>query len=218
MIGDKILSTLNRLNWPCPAAVIIRHSERPHISSAIGTNDVSLTAHGITASVRLGQELAKRCKTIRLFHSPVLRCAQTANHIHEGAVQAGAASLVMGHRNSLGGSYMTDSARALPLADQLGNKFVRTWFDGGIDTSIIKPLQIALAEHINYLVAELQSAKSNECLDVHITHDWNVMLFREGIFDVRYDQAGWPDFLEGIVLHQTGDRRVFSYHDMSQEK
>jgi bisphosphoglycerate-dependent phosphoglycerate mutase len=159
--------------------VIIRHSERPHISSAIGTNDVSLTPQGIAASVRLGHELAKHNKSIRLFHSPVLRCAQTANHIHEGAVQAGVKSHVMGQRNSLGGSYMADSAKALPLADQLGNKFVRTWFDGGIDTTIIKPLRVALAEHINYLVAELQSAEATESLDVHVTHDWNVMLFRD---------------------------------------
>ena len=212
MLGDQILSTLERLRWPSPAAILIRHSERPHISSAIGTNDVPLTAAGVEAALHLGFTLAQHHKRIRLFHSPVLRCAQTAEHIQAGAARAGVAAHEMGHRNCLGGSCLANPAVALRLADQLGQNFVRTWFDGGIDPAIMKPLRDSLTEHIAYLLSELLNAEP-ATLDVHITHDWNVMLFREGLFGVRHDHAGWPDFLEGIVLQHADDHSVVSYRD-----
>ena len=57
MIGDHIVSTLQRLAWPPRAALLIRHSERPHIASAVGTNE---EAHG-EGCIR-ERELAVGCR------------------------------------------------------------------------------------------------------------------------------------------------------------
>jgi|ERR1051325_1020548 hypothetical protein len=212
MIGDNILSTLRRVGWPRPAALIIRHSERPHISSAIGSNDVPLTPEGIEAAVRLGHTLAQHNSSIRLFHSAVLRCKQTAESVSVGVVRAGATGHVIGSRNCLGGSYLVDHVTALSLADRLGPKFVRTWFGGGIDPAIIKPLAKSLAEHTDYMVTELARSEPRANLDVHITHDWNVLLFREGIFAIRYEEAGWPEYLDGVVLRCPADSRTLLWN------
>jgi len=216
MIGDHIVSTLQRLAWPPRAALLIRHSERPHIASAVGTNEVALTPAGVEAAASLGRQLASRHKNIRLFHSPVLRCAQTAEAIRTGAQDNGATATVHGPRNCLGGSYLVDHTSALPLADQLGPKFVRTWFSGGISPAIIKSLSDALAEHTQYILSELGSSPAPATLDVHVTHDWNVMVIREGIFGICYEDVGWPDYLDGIVLHESNGRRIASYHDKDE--
>jgi hypothetical protein len=213
MIGDHIISTLERLNLPCRAAIMIRHSERPHIASAVGNHDVALTPAGIEAAARLGHTLSSRYKHIRLFHSPVLRCAQTAQSICEGAGPAGASATVHGPRNCLGGSYLLDPTAALPLADELGSKFVRTWFSGGLPPAIIKSLAESLAEHTEYILAELGAPQAPASIDVHVTHDWNLMVLREGIFGIRYEEVGWPDYLDGIVFHEAEGRIVASYHD-----
>jgi hypothetical protein len=176
--------------------------------AVIYEDGVALTPAGIEAAARLGHALSSRYKRIRLFHSPVLRCAQTAQSICEGAGPAGASATVHGPRNCLGGSYLLYPTAALPLADELRPKFVRTWFSGGLPPAIIKPFAQSLAEHTEYILAELGTSQAPASMDVHVTHDWNLMVLREGIFGIRYEEVGWPDYLDGVVLHEAAAARV----------
>ena len=44
-----------------------------------------------------------------------------------------------------------------------------------------------------------------DCLPEHdlvvaVTHDWNIAALREHRLSLRYEDAGWPQFLDGVVV------------------
>jgi hypothetical protein len=40
-------------------------------------------------------------------------------------------------------------------------------------------------------------------LDLHVSHDWNIIVLRELVCGVRHEDAGWLDFLDGVVFTPT---------------
>jgi hypothetical protein len=71
-----------------------------------------------------------------------------------------------------------------------------------VPPEIFKPLADACDDHIEYLMAKLGSARGEKHLDIHVTHDWNLNVLREGIFGLRHEDAGWPGFLSGMLFSE----------------
>lgn len=193
----RVISDLRKWEFPAHAAAVIRHAERPPIYSARGVSRVPLTESGVRAAKRFGESMGSY-RQVRLYHSPVLRCEQTARAIAEGSCEAGTPVVSIRESAVLGGSYLIDRELALTKADELGSRFIREWFSGALEEGLVKPLDTSLREHIRYIVATVCESTDDRRIDLFVTHDWNIMVLREGLFGIRHEAVGWPEYLDGV--------------------
>jgi len=186
-----------------PAAIVMRHAERPAILANNGHYTTGLTEKGLEDAFIFGSGLSEYSESFKLYYSPVKRCLQTAEKIQEALLKAGKNAKLCGPEEKIGVSYMlVDIDSAFSEAMVHGDEFIRTWFDGGLRPGVYKPLDDTLAEHLDYLKNCLDSTPE---MSIHVTHDWNLNVLREGIFHLRHEDVGWPGFLSGLVFSKDND-------------
>jgi hypothetical protein len=209
-----VIGDLREWGWPEVAAIVIRHAERPSIKTWREVRHVGLTRSGIVACEEMGRQLA-RYANIRIWHGPVRRCEQTGLVLASGARTAGSTVLEVRSDETLGGSYLIDSDRALTEAGKVGSpSFVRDWFSGRLEPGLMRPVPESTRAHLDLVRAALRQDGLGSRLEVLVTHDWNVMVLREGLLGVRSEDIGWPDFLDGVSfrLRPTGLEARFRDH------
>ena len=203
MLGHELLKSIQSIATPQNVAAMLRHAERHAISDPAQPMLAELTTNGIAAAKALGERITG-FQHLRLFHSPVKRCRQTAENIAEGAAKSGIFVELIGPQEALGVSYIQDLAEAGHMHHKHGDDFIRLWFTGQVPTSIIlSPDGIATRKivHVSQHLAEETS--HGRRLDLHVSHDWNIIIMRELLLGVQHEQAGWLNFLDGVAFSQT---------------
>ncbi|HEY3353993.1 MAG TPA: histidine phosphatase family protein [Polyangia bacterium] len=212
--GQHVLDAVTHfqagLAQPEPAAILIRHSVREPLLDMATADAVPLTPEGEEAARALGRRLP-RARRLRVWHSPVGRCAMTAHRVAEGFREAGGAVDVDGVLPILGGPYVRDVAGMVRLVGTLGARYARAWFDGEVPDSVMAPRD-QVARQIVGVVADLVAAAAPDALLVLVTHDWNVMLVRESILGITHEEVGWLDYLDGLLVTRAGDGVDVDWH------
>ena len=218
----SLIHTLKKISDPQNNlfSLLIRHSARYPIKDAKTVFDAQLTPEGMAAAEELGSQLAS-FGHLMTFYSPVDRCEDTAKCLVKGARAAGGTGTVGVAKQALLGPYLKDWKNISLLNEEMGlEKFLRYWFDGKVSKSLIDPIKEgALSQRdafVDLLTAPCLStaeASSNQIKKVYVcvTHDWNVMLVREYYLKIRHEEAGWLDFLDGIVSYREQERVVMCY-------
>ncbi len=204
MTMDTLLNRIRELNQQTSRlAAVLRHSVRESIGDKRDHHELHLTEEGRRRAVEFGKNLP-RGKTIRLFNSPVSRCRETAECIQEGVQSGGGVAILMGVRGFLRVP-LTDFAGALEQMKRIGVfQFTRMWLEDQIDRKIVDAPRQAFEEMATGVVSTLLENEQGH-IDLHVAHDWNVLLLRERILGIRHEDAGWPDFLDGVILtHEKG--------------
>lgn len=184
-----------------PAALLLRHAERGPITDLATHHEVPLNAAGLLAARESGRQLA-RCGDVGgvvYAHSPVERCGQTARGLREGA----GVGDVVGVIDDLGSSYLRDPARVAQAYLAGGREFVRSWFDGRVDADVIAPCETVAMLQIDAMTGLLQRHR----VVVAVSHDWNIAALREHALSARFEDVGWPEFLDGVVVTSDGTVR-----------
>ena len=192
-------------------AAVMRHAARHPIADPQQPQLAELTAEGCAAAVAFGEQLGDFSR-LRLWHSPVNRCAHTAQCIGEGATRAGVQVELRGAHDALGIDYIRDLAEAGRLTVQHGEHFVRLWFEGRVPPQVIDPVPQLAAMKLAFLRERLaEPAAEPGTLDLHVSHDWNIILLREYFVGVRHEDAGWLTFLDGVAFRrdERGLRAVY---------
>jgi broad specificity phosphatase PhoE len=181
-----------------PTALLVRHAERGPVIDLAKHHEVLLTDAGVAAATRSGRHLKSVVGAVPVVfvHSPVERCGQTARALCAGLVEAGGAGEVHGVVEALGSSYLRDPARVAEAYLAGGKQFVRQWFDGEIDDDVITPCADVAATQ----VAALRHRLQRDHLVVAVSHDWNIAAVREVSLGSRFEDVGWPQFLDGVVV------------------
>lgn len=182
-----------------PAALLVRHAERGPVVDLARHHEVLLTPAGLAAAKTSGERL-RACHPqgqLAFAHSPIERCGQTARSLHEGA----AVGAVVGEVDALGSAYLRDPARVAQAYQDGGRDFVRSWFDGDVDERIIASCAVVAQLQIEALTSLLQHHPAV----VAVSHDWNIAALREHALGARFEEVGWPEFLDGVVVTHRGD-------------
>jgi broad specificity phosphatase PhoE len=212
MRGDLVIDHIN-LHHHRPRAAIIRHADRNHIASVTESLGVGLNEKGRRDARRFGEMIKGECD-VRVFHSPALRCRETAEAIATGLISNGSRVLGATETWDLCAPYLLDY-RTLEVADRLGNGFMRAWFDGELDREWILPATEASARVLRPLVDHLAEGAYPSPLDIHVSHDWEIVLLRDTLFQTSYEEEGWVDYLEGMVLVKREDDIEVMMGDMT---
>jgi len=197
MDGSDVLTLLNGPSRGGPRAVIVRHAARHPIEDIRRSLEVGLTEQGMEDAERFGRSL--RGYRLRLFHSPAVRCRETAEAIRRGAEAAGALVSLVSPEPALCAPYLKDDA-CLAEASRLGKGFIRAWFDGQFPERWICRPSVAADMVLGPVLARLSEPGGEGRLDIHVSHDWEISLLREELLGVRHEEAGWPAYLDGITL------------------
>ncbi|WP_019177921.1 histidine phosphatase family protein [Methanomassiliicoccus luminyensis] len=187
-----------------PAALIVRHAERHPIPDLRSALEVGLTEKGKGDARDFGS-LLRGFETVRVFHSPALRCRETSEGIMEGVRGNGTSVQGLTEIPGLCAPYIRDPRRILGEAGRLGSVFLRQWFDGKYGEDLIMPSNEAADLVLSQILARLAEPGGDGRLDVHVSHDWEILLLREMLMGARYEEDGWIGYLEGIMFVPDGD-------------
>jgi broad specificity phosphatase PhoE len=177
-------------------AILVRHAERDAITDIARHEAALLTKNGHACAAAGGRLLAGAVvDDVALFHSPIERCRETAHGLHKGLTEAGRGAHVVGERHALGASYLKDTNGLARAYLKHGKHFVRAWFDGEIDSAWIDPCDVVAERQLE----ALRDALHEHPLVVAVSHDWNIAALKEHALGLRFEDHGWPKFLDGVV-------------------
>lgn len=206
MYGHDLLKTIETLPADGKSAAILRHAARFPIVDPTAPTLAEITPEGAVAAEDFGWRI-RGFDRVRLFHSPVQRCRQTAECIARGAEKSGLTIEHIGPEAALGVDYILDLDKAGRLTALHDEHFVRLWMAGQIAPEVIWPTTQIAAAKLGYLTRKLnEPSASGRRLDLHMSHDWNILALRELVLGVRHEEAGWLDFLDGLAFSLNADR------------
>jgi broad specificity phosphatase PhoE len=180
------------------SAVVVRHAERHPVFDLRNHEEVLLTERGHEQAIEGGKALSRVGRRIRILHSPVERCAQTARGLLAGARALGAEAEIVCAIAALGSPFVKDRKRAFELVTRTGPRFIRDWFDGRLPPEVFEPRSSAARAQID-VVTERLLAEEAGTLEVFVSHDWNIALVREELLGVT-PESTWPGYLDGVTV------------------
>lgn len=190
---------------------MVRHAERFPINNMANALNILLTSKGKQDAYLLGQNLS-RYSPFSIYHSPVPRCKETADSIREGIVNAHQKATMDGFLLDLGGPYITGNWDVIVNSiEKMGHGvFVRKWFNNELPDDMIMSLPEAAHVQLMILVNQLRSHSNST---INVTHDWNIMIMREYYFNLRHEEIGDPDYLDGVYAFFRKGILHLCYHD-----
>jgi len=215
MYGHELLETINTLSAGGKSAAIMRHAARFPIVDPTEPTLAEITPEGAVSAEDFGRRIVG-FDCVRLFHSPVKRCRQTSECIARGAQEAGLTVEHLGAEAAVGVDYILDLTEAGRLTALHGEYFVRLWHEGRIEPRVIRATKQIAEAKMAYLTGKLQEPCAGRRLDLHVSHDWNILVLRELLLGVVHEDAGWLDFLDGLAFSLTADRLEARYRKDAQ--
>lgn len=186
-----------------PHALMVRHAERFPLPSISESLRIGLTEKGKQDAFELGRAI-DGFERIRLFHSPAVRCRETAEAIGRGFCDRGGTVQGIKETWDLCAPYLKDD-RVLKEAETQGHEFMRAWFTGQFNPEWIRPTTEAADMVLAHLLQRMTEGDGADRLDVHVSHDWEIVLLREELLGVRYEDAGWVEYLGGLQFSRHED-------------
>ena len=201
---DGMIEQILRESRGRPVAALLRHAAREEITDARSALEALLTPAGRAAAEAFGSGLPVD-RPVRIFHSPVERCRQTAVHMAEGFRQAGGRTGGVRESEILGGPYVIDPEALLDLLVRMDPRtFMQAWSGGGIDKTVLWPLRDTAVQTLQFILSTLEGPAKN-ALDIHVTHDVNIMIVLTLAWDLASDWRDWPGYLEGLLISTEGE-------------
>jgi broad specificity phosphatase PhoE len=177
ILANATLTNLASLPAVGPVSLILRHSEREHITGDDHVFIARLTPEGIAAAQDFGCELACLRRLGRIISSPVSRCVDTAVAIAQGA----------------------GAAEKVRVDDRLSHLQMQSVWDALPDCCNFENMPGGMADLIELL---LPQSTGEDNLDVFVTHDTVVGALAGYLTGEPVQAEAIPRFLEGVFIWQ----------------
>jgi hypothetical protein len=176
----NIINNLNSSSLDSKLILILRHSQRfePKLSDV--NQNMELTQEGRSIARLFGMKLPKN-RIIRLFHSPVNRCKETAEEIHVGFKEIGGESILKGEcavvwRIGINNKLFMSELQKHPDVDI----FFR-WASGFYTQEEFPSLTLYCQRAAEVIWKQLKLVPENG-IDIYISHDYHLNALRYGWF------------------------------------
>ncbi|MCB1119543.1 MAG: histidine phosphatase family protein [Chlamydiia bacterium] len=174
---------------------MIRHANRPEISSGSYGNEVLISGKGIARARVLGASLFQRTVNVA-YSSPIPRCQQTLTEISSGA----------GWNCTIQSSKLLgDPGPFVQNADAAGPLFLAIGAQGVVYRQLnetaalkgMKPTHLGV-QHLLELI--IHTPRKENAITLMVTHDAILAAFIGFLLGIQLNPDQWPDFLEGTVV------------------
>jgi broad specificity phosphatase PhoE len=189
-------------NFPKDSNIILllRHSHRNEPNDSEKIYKLRLTSLGHEIAKKLGEELPIS-RPIRLFHSIVWRCQETAEDILEGFNRKSGKGEIKGNLKvlyNIGASPNFFDSLFKEEEPFDPTRFLHLWAVGYFSPNEIKPFQDYSKEAAEIIWSMLDNAPKN-AIDIHISHDLFIIALRYGWFGLP-PPTQWIPFLGGFAF------------------
>jgi len=173
----------------------VRHATRETITDARQSIYQLLTPEGKAMAYDFGTKLSTN-KPIRIYHSFIERCKQTADSIAEG-FQGEIISI--NTADTLTGFYVYNPEPVLGNVNDIGSfKFLSNWFQNCYSTKDIMPALKARQQMLDFFIKTFNP----HYLNIHITHDWNIAVLYSLYYNIINEEYKWPGYMHGVSLQK----------------
>jgi len=180
--------------------LVLRHSHRNNPTKFEKMHEVKLTPQGHQVANLFGQKLPPS-RPIRLYHSVVERCQETAEEIIAGFESVGGNGAIKGvltplfQAGTAPGLFLDIFKKVSPL------EFMHRWAVGFYSPEVIAPFQTYCQNAASMIWKQISGAQERG-IDIHITHDIFLIALRYGWFGLPPDRD-WVPFLGGVTFTLT---------------
>jgi len=193
----NIIQNLKKPLFDSKSILILRHSQRYEPNLTDENQYMELTPQGRSIARFFGTQLPKK-RTIRLFHSPVNRCKETAEEIHTGFEEIGGESIFKGECTAVWGIGVNKQFFMSELQKYRNRDIFFRWASGFYTPEEWPSLIQYCQRGADVIWNQLKLAPENG-IDVYITHDWHLTAFRYGWFGLPPDDT-WVGYLGGFLF------------------
>ncbi|KKM20815.1 hypothetical protein LCGC14_1641690 [marine sediment metagenome] len=194
--ASNIIEGLGKFPAHSKIIIIMRHSQR-YEPKLVNENDLKEANMELTP---LGQEIAKKFgeklpvdKTIRLFHSPRNRCKETAEKIYQGFTKVNGKGIFIGECKSLHGIGINTQSYLDEFNKYKNYQVILRYVAGVYSPDLWPPSQSFYQKGGQQIWSRTESV-SEGGIDIFISHDFHIMIFRFGWFGLPPDER-WTDYL-----------------------
>ncbi|MHA2284066.1 MAG: hypothetical protein ACXAC5_24775 [Promethearchaeota archaeon] len=193
----NIIDNLGKFTVDSRIILILRHSHRNEPKPLENVNKLRLTPQGHAIAKKFGESLPKY-RSIRLFHSIIWRCEETAENIHNGFQNTGGKSELKGVLEPLSDIGIKDRSFTQKFNKAHFRKVLFRWSAGFYLPEDWTPFT-TYCQKAAHLIWNHANNQSNKNIDIYVTHDWHVMSLRYGWFGLPPDEK-WVKFLGGFAF------------------
>jgi len=193
----EIIENLKNPLFNSKSILILRHSQRYEPKLIDVNQNMELTPQGRSIAGLFGTKLPKN-RTIRLFHSPVNRCKETAEEIHSGFEGIGGKSIFKGECTVVWKIGINNKFFMSELNKYGDLDVFFRWASGFYKIENFPSLVSYSQGAADVIRNQLSSAPKNG-IDIYITHDYHLNAFRYGWFGLPPDDR-WVGYLGGFLF------------------
>ncbi|KKM21424.1 hypothetical protein LCGC14_1635560 [marine sediment metagenome] len=179
----------------------MRHSQRNE-PKLVNENELKVANMELTP---LGQEIGKKFgeklpidRPVRLFHSARNRCKETAEKIYQGYTKVNGKGIFMGECKSLHGIGLNTQSY-FDEFNKYKNYQVITRYVAGIYSPDLWPPALPFYQRSGQQIWSQIESNSESGIDIFISHDFHIMIFRFGWFGLPPDER-WINYLGGFAF------------------
>ncbi|MFX1281813.1 MAG: histidine phosphatase family protein [Promethearchaeota archaeon] len=192
-----IIENLDKFPKDSKIILILRHSHRDEPTIMDKVHKLRLTPKGHAIARRFGKSLPIR-RPIRIYHSKIWRCQETAENIHNGFMSLGGKSELLGDLSPLYEIGIENRSFADQFLKYDFSEVMLRWATGFYLPEEWTPF-IEYTQNTAHLIwNQLKDAPENG-IDIYVTHDWHVMSLRFGWFALPPDKR-WVFFNGGFAF------------------
>ena len=178
----NIIKNINTSSFDSKAIIILRHSQRYEPGLSDENQNMELTPQGRSIARFFGKNLPKN-RIIRLFHSPVNRCKETAEEIHAGFKDIGGEGILKGECTVVWGIGIDNKFFMSELRKYRDIEVFFRWASGFYTLEQFPSLILYCQRAAEVIWDQFQLAPENG-LDIYISHDFHLNAFRYGWFSL----------------------------------
>ncbi len=199
-INDLVDNGINKIS------VLIRHSERLFSEDASLEPFMVLTEDGKNYACDFGAEIRSTLLP-KLFSSFLGRCIETAYLIDKTYTKKNKINLDNTCIDAmLSPFYVKDIEKTVPLIQKQGNTvFLRNWFDGNFNESIMENPQKTADILCDFMVEKVKELKENQ-IAICVSHDWSIFPVKEFKLGLKHEISGDIGYLEGLIFFEKNNQ------------
>ena len=193
----SIINALNEFPENSKIILLLRHSHRNNPTATEKMYQLKLTPQGHQIATIFGQKLPIS-RSIRLFHSVIERCRETAEDILTGFGSVGGEGTLNGTLTPLFHAGTAPKFFSNIFENGSPIEFMHRWAVGFYSPDIITPFQSYCQNAAKVIWNEIKDAQEGG-IDIHVTHDIFLIALKYGWFGLPPHQD-WVPFLGGVAF------------------
>lgn len=193
----RIIENLSKFPEDSKIILILRHSHRNEPILPEKVLKLRLTPQGHAIARKFGENLPKD-RSIRIFHSIIWRCEETALNIHDGFQSVGGESELKGVFAPLYDIGIDNRSFLEQFKNHHFSELLYRWVAGFYLPEEWAPF-IPYCQNAAHLIWNRINDAPDRGIDIHVSHDWHCMSLRFGWFGLPPGDR-WINFLGGYAF------------------